>query len=255
MQWRAKPFHTWVSAKITRFPACEPTPFGIHVLITCGFNNSWSWSLHSATSPDATSSEKLYWIVFRKLYAGFGWTNLRNYAKWIEIMASLHVQMILNNEFNILYGRSMVLFIIIQMHLNRGQHNNLTENEPNWVLMRWNGATRRWLPTKKNGINISKCSITWFHGTNMVRVNGWNGDRWNCKVTAPPPLTRTSNLLIEWKKTTLATLQKHFHSSSTSYIQYRENNNVLPLSNSYPIIINLELVEQGRIGRLWEFSS
>lgn len=46
-------------------------------------------------------------------------------------MASLHVQMILNNEFNILYGRSMVLFIIIQMHLNRGQHNNLTENEPN----------------------------------------------------------------------------------------------------------------------------
>lgn len=46
-------------------------------------------------------------------------------------------------------------------------------------------------------INISKWAITWFHGTNMVRVNGWNGDRWNCNVTAPPPLTRTSNLLIE----------------------------------------------------------
>lgn len=36
--------------------------------------------------------------------------------------------------------------------------------------------------------------FTWFHGTNTVRVIGWNGERWNCNVTAPPPLTSTSNL-------------------------------------------------------------
>lgn len=27
-----------------------------------------------------------------------------------------------------------------------------------------------------------------------MRVNGWNGERWNCNVTAPPPFTSTSNL-------------------------------------------------------------
>lgn len=33
-----------------------------------------------------------------------------------------------------------------------------------------------------------------FQGTKTVRVSGRNGERWNCKVTAPPPLTKTSNL-------------------------------------------------------------
>lgn len=35
-----------------------------------------------------------------------------------------------------------------------------------------------------------------FHGTNTVRLMGWNGFRWNCNVTAPPPLTNMSNLKI-----------------------------------------------------------
>lgn len=42
--------------------------------------------------------------------------------------------------------------------------------------------------------------FTWFHGTNTVRVIGWNGERWNCNVTAPPPLTRTSNLYGKQRK-------------------------------------------------------
>lgn len=33
-----------------------------------------------------------------------------------------------------------------------------------------------------------------FQGTNTVRVSGRKGERWNCSVTAPPPLTNTSNL-------------------------------------------------------------
>lgn len=47
---------TCVSANTTRLPANEPTPFGIHVLITCGRNNSCSCSVH--TSDDNTSSAK-----------------------------------------------------------------------------------------------------------------------------------------------------------------------------------------------------
>lgn len=34
----------------------------------------------------------------------------------------------------------------------------------------------------------------WFHGTKTVLVSGLNGERWNWRVTAPPPLTNTSNL-------------------------------------------------------------
>lgn len=34
----------------------------------------------------------------------------------------------------------------------------------------------------------------WFHGTKTVFRKGLKGERWNCSVTAPPPLTRTSNL-------------------------------------------------------------
>lgn len=34
----------------------------------------------------------------------------------------------------------------------------------------------------------------WFQGTKTVFLSGLNGDLWNCSVTAPPPLTSTSNL-------------------------------------------------------------
>lgn len=36
-----------------------------------------------------------------------------------------------------------------------------------------------------------------FQGTKTVRVKGRKGERWNCKVTAPPPFTSTSNLQVE----------------------------------------------------------
>lgn len=66
---------TCVSAKIARFPGFEPTPVGIHVLITCGLSSSWAWSKHSMASVCAASS-KPYRIVFKKLYAGFGGATL-----------------------------------------------------------------------------------------------------------------------------------------------------------------------------------
>lgn len=78
---------TWVSANITRRPGIDPTPFGIHVLINCGFNNSWSCSVHTTDivtdgwEPDdpvvLASSLKWYEIVLRKLYAEFGVGNLK----------------------------------------------------------------------------------------------------------------------------------------------------------------------------------
>lgn len=55
--------------------------------------------------------------------------------------------------------------------------------------------------TRTNTQIYMTIQFTWFHGTNTVRVNGWNGERWNCNVTAPPPLTSTSNLYgKQWKK-------------------------------------------------------
>lgn len=67
--------HTCVSAKMVRFPGFEPTPDGIHVLITCGFSSSWAWSMHRLASL-CDDSSKLYRMVFKKLYAGFGGANL-----------------------------------------------------------------------------------------------------------------------------------------------------------------------------------
>lgn len=75
---------TWVSAKIVRFPGFEPTPDGIHVLITCGFSSSWSWSIQSKASLLAASS-KPYRMVFKKLYAGFGCAILfSKYKIWLD---------------------------------------------------------------------------------------------------------------------------------------------------------------------------
>lgn len=37
----------------------------------------------------------------------------------------------------------------------------------------------------------------WFQGTKTVRVIGLKGLLWNWSVTAPPPFTRMSNLLVE----------------------------------------------------------
>lgn len=60
----------------------------------------------------------------------------------------------------------------------------------------------RLLPPASRYMSVSSLSCIatggrttiWFHGTNTVRVKGRNGLRWNCKVTAPPPFTNTSNL-------------------------------------------------------------
>ena len=35
---------------------------------------------------------------------------------------------------------------------------------------------------------------TAFHGRLVVRVAALSGERWNCRVTAPPPFTARSNL-------------------------------------------------------------
>lgn len=61
-----------------------------------------------------------------------------------------------NYECNILDYRSMVLFVIVQMHLDRRQHNNLDGrtnklnfNEMKWLEMEPNGDAN-----KKNRIKI-----------------------------------------------------------------------------------------------------
>lgn len=74
---------TCVSAKMFRVPAMAPTPFGIQVLISCGLSSSWSCSSHRMpAAAGVTSSVKWYWIVFRKLYAGFGGIILEEW--WVD---------------------------------------------------------------------------------------------------------------------------------------------------------------------------
>lgn len=72
---------TCVSAKITLCPGVEPTAFGIHVLVNCGFSSSWSWSTHVDLMV-VSSSRKRYWDELRKLRAGLGFVVLREKLFW-----------------------------------------------------------------------------------------------------------------------------------------------------------------------------
>lgn len=61
---------TSASAKMTDFPDIEPIAFGIQVLVKCGLNNSWSWSLQIFVTV-VFLSRNVYEIEFKKLYAKF----------------------------------------------------------------------------------------------------------------------------------------------------------------------------------------
>lgn len=105
----------------------------------------------------------------------------------------------------LLDSESTLFFIFIQLHLNWWKHDNL--NETRTGKIRLFSSTQIHSPIiNEREQTIAICfalQFTWFHGTNTVRVIGWNGERWNCNVTAPPPLTRTSNLKWNSKKNML----------------------------------------------------